>query len=223
MPSSSPLFKDLYCTTTFAKKFAGDVQGIEDDVVFSAMIEAASRVVENVTNRYWGPSASISGERVRSSRIIGSSYNIFYTEWAPVISVQSLVDDVNTWVEDTDYVCYPTDGKVELYGARNYLQGVYTVDAVGFPRTFSRKPGAVQISYTVGVKGSSSGSTMVAKDAPADIQLVTAAIAGLLYKDPERLGLASNSAAGDQLNYDIVNALPRRYQTLLNLRTRNIP
>lgn len=221
---------DAYCTVKLAKRFAGDIEGTEDDFLFEALIQASSRHIDQYTNRFWGPSAIVSGERIASSRIIGPAYNIFYTKYVPILAVSSLVDDFNVWTENTDYVKFEDEGKIELFGLRNTLPNVYFADVMGLPRSFSRKPGAVQISYTVGW-GATGPQNKQNKDiegmekisAPADIQVSTAMLAGIMYKDPQRMMIASETSNNEQVTYNLVDSLPKRAKMMLDLRRRHIP
>lgn len=181
------IFTDRYCTLELAKEFCGDIQGTDDDVFIDALILAQSRAIDDFTNRYWGPSAVVTGERVES--IIGKHFNIFYTRYAPVLSVQSLADDVRTYTQNTDYVLFPDTGRIETYGTFSNPGGFNQITE-GLPLSFSRTPGGVQISYTVGQGVSATGEYM-ASTPPHHVQLACAMGVGVMYKERDRLGLMS--------------------------------
>lgn len=216
-------FFDTYCSTKLAKKFGGSTEGTEDDDLFSACILAASRMVEDYTGRYYGASAFVSGERVRT--IMGIQHNIFYTQLVPIISVTLILDDLKTYVEGQDFVVFQPEGRVELYSLTNAPNFIsYYSPSMGIPASFSRKPGALQCSYNVGQgpspSGSSSGAYLQAV-VPYQVQLATAIIAGHFYKEPDRVGIASQSKGGDSITY-LQDLIPKKAQSLLNPLIRHI-
>lgn len=192
------VFSDRYCTLELAKEFCGDIQGTDDDLFIDALIFSSSRAIDDLTNRYWGPSAVITSERVE--RIIGKSHNVFYTRYAPILSVQSLADDVRTYTQNTDYVLFPESGRVETYGTFSNPGGFGQLTE-GLPLAFSRTPGAVQISYTVG-QGASPTGEYLSSTPPHHIQLACAISAGVIYRERDRLGLMSRQYQDTGLVFD---------------------
>lgn len=168
------MFTDSYCNLVDAKEACG-VEGTEKDSWIKLLVQAASRAIDKATSCYWGPTGVVSGEVVKN--VLGPNWNIFYTRWAPIVSVSSLSDDLRTYAA-SDYTLDSEFGRIEL--------NVASLD--NLPMSFSRTTGKVVITYTAGQGVPASGLA-----APPDIQVATAYLAAMMFKAPDRFGVGSRS------------------------------
>lgn len=198
-----------YCTVSLAKEFCGDVEGVEDDAFIRALISAASRFTDKYTHVFWGPSATITGERVK--QVLGKWSDVFYTDYAPIISVTSLADNIKTYVEDTDYVVFAADGRIQILN--NSLAQTIA--------SFSDKPGALRITYVAGQGAAKTGEYVSGISAPEDIQIGSAMLAGDWYLHRERGGIASLARQNESTAY-IQEDIPSRVKAILDRRVRHI-
>lgn len=202
--------EDKYCTRKLAKEYCGDIEGVEDDLFLDALISGASRFVDGYTHVYWGPSAVISAERVRS--VLGKHDDVFYTEFAPIISVTSLADDDDAYVEDTDYVVFAREGRIQLLG--NTASGATIT-------SFSESPGQLRITYVAGQGAAKTGSYTSGIAAPEDIQVACAMLAGNWYQARDRDEMVAKSENNRSVAYHLSD-IPVRARAILNRRVRNL-
>jgi len=200
---------DKYCTISLAKEYAGDLEGTEEDAFVRTLISAASRFTDKYTHVYWGPSATITGERVK--QVLGKWGDCFYTEYAPILSVSSLADNLKTYVEDTDYVVFAAEGRIQILN--NSLAQTIA--------SFSDKPGALRITYVVGQGAAKTGEYVSGIAAPEDIQLACAIIAGDWYLERERPGVVSWSRDNQSTQYQ-KGDIPSKARAILDRRVRLI-
>ncbi len=203
------MFTDKYCNWELAKKFAS-LKGDEDNPFINALIFAASRKIDNYTHVYWGPSAVLADEIINP---IGGWNNIFYTKWAPILSISSLVDDTKTYVVDTDYVIFAEDGRVQLKD----------LTSSSIRPSFSTAPAALKATYSVGQGSNKAVDFLKGVAAPEDIQLACAMIVGSWYREPDREGISSvtESTAGATVAYRHRD-IPDKAKSLLNEHVRHI-
>lgn len=209
------MFTDKYCSLELCKEYCGNLEGTNENFFIDALILAASRAVELHTNVYWGPSATITEEQVENLQ--GRWDSIFYTRWAPIISVTTIFDDINdsdSPYASTDYVVFLEKGQVQRRQLRNINERL----------GFSKTPGQLKITYEVGQGSNMTEDYLKGVSAPADIQAATAMIAGDLYKTREIEGVAAKSHKDDSISYfepDDIH-IPRRAKALLSNRIRRV-
>ena len=192
---------DRYCGRELAKEFAGDVEGPTDDLFIDALILGASRFVDQYTHVFWGPSATFT-EQVQN--IGGQHRDIFYTRYAPIIAVNSLGDDTATYTENTDFVVFLEDGKIQLKSA-----------TVGFSET----AGQLQIAYIAGQGDLRSQFYVKGQAAPEDVEIATAMIVGSWYHARDREGIISRAKTNESITFGD-SEIPRRAKAILDRRVR---
>lgn len=198
-------FTDKYCGLDLAKEFCGNIKGTDDDNLVGMLTLATSRAVERYTNIYWGPSAVIADEKVR--RVLGMYRNMFYTQYGPIISVSSLVDDVYTY-QTSDYVVFEDEGKIQLASETPTYR-------------FSLSPGKLKVSYVVGQGAAKAGSYTKGIAAPEDIQLATAIITGSWYRHRDRQDIVSQTTPNSAIVF-MPEDIPRKARAILDQRVRPI-
>ena len=199
---------DQYCGRELAKEFAGDIEGPEEDLFLDALIIGASRFVDNYTRIYWGPSATFSDEQIQN--LAGKHSDIFYTRYAPIISVTTLADDTYTYVENTDFVVFLEDGKIQL---KNVIESDSSY------RQFSETPGGLRITYVAGQGSARSQFYVKGQSAPEDIQIATAMITGSWYHARTREGIVSKAKTNETMTFND-SEIPRKAKAILDRRVR---
>ena len=202
------ILSEKYCGRELAKEFAGDIEGSEEDLFIDALIIGASRFIDNYTHICWAPSASFVDEQIQN--IAGKHSDIFYTRYAPIISVTSLADDTYTYVENTDFVIFLEDGKIQL---KNVVESDSTY------RAFSETPGQLKISYVAGQGSARSQFYVKGQSAPEDIQIACAMITGAWYHARDREGIISRAKTNESIAFGD-SEIPRRAKAILDRRVR---
>lgn len=182
-----------------AKEYSGDQEGTEELEFLGALILSSSRFIEQYTGRYFGPSAAITDEIVED--VMGQWRNVIYTNWTPVLSITSLVDDTRTYVEGTDFVLInKRSGKIKLKRV---------ADADTVLRRFSPTTGAVVINYVVGIQSAETETYLKTVHAPANVQLACAMIAGATYLSRDRSGISSRTDGDRTISYTELDIPPK--------------
>lgn len=202
------ILSDKYCGRELAKEFAGDVEGPTEDLFLDALIIGASRFTDNYTHVYWGPSATFTDEQIQN--IGGQHSDIFYTRYGPIISMISLLDDTATYTENTDYVVFLEDGKIQL---KNVIESNSSF------RQFSATPGQLKASYIAGQGTARSQFYVKGQSAPEDIQVACAMIVGSWYHAREREGIISRAKQNESIAFGD-SEIPRRAKAILDRRVR---
>jgi len=200
--------EDKYCVVALAKEYCGDIEGTEDDLFIGALISAASRFIDGYTNCYWGPSATITNERVKF--ILGRYGDTFYTDYAPIISVSALADDNDTYVQNTDYVVYEKEGRIQL------LNNAVSNTTIA---QFSDAPGQLKITYVTGQGATKTGQYVQGIAAPEDVQLACAMIAGSWYQARDRDDISSKAQQNSSITYQ-PSDIPPKARAILDRRVR---
>jgi hypothetical protein len=202
------LISDSYAGRELCKEYCGDIEGPEEDLFIDALIIGASRFIDNFTHVFWGPSASFVDEQIQS--IAGKHSDIFYTRYAPIISVSSLSDDTYVYAENTDFVVFLDDGKVQL---KNVIESDSTY------RQFSETPGQLKITYVAGQGSARSQFYVKGQSAPEDIQAACAMIVGSWYHARDREGIVSRAKTNENIAFGD-SEIPRKAKAILDRRVR---